>query len=136
MEWVLVMGNAIRETSQQYCGVFRNASLLKEGVSKILDIDNNLGDIFVKDKSSVFNTARIEALEVFNMIEVAKATMLSAEARKESRGAHSHDDFPERDDINWMRHTLWFSEKNRLDYKPVILKPDSVASFAPKKRTF
>lgn len=133
---VLEMGNAIRETSQQYCGVFRNDSLLKEGVSKMLDIDSNLDDIFVKDKSSVFNTARIEALEVFNMIEVAKATMLSAEARKESRGAHSHDDFPERDDKNWMRHTLWFSDKNRLDYKPVILKPDSVASFAPKKRTF
>ena len=90
----------------------------------------------MKDKSSVFNTARIEAIEIFNMIEVAKATIISADARKESRGAHSHDNFAERDDKDWMKHTLWFSKDNRLDYKPVILKPSSVESFEPKKRTF
>jgi succinate dehydrogenase / fumarate reductase flavoprotein subunit len=70
------------------------------------------------------------------MIEAAKATIISAEARKESRGAHSHDDHPERDDKTWMKHSLWFSKNNRLDYKPVILKPSSVESFVPKKRTF
>ena len=135
-EDVMETGNLIRETTQKYCGVFRNEELLKKGVEKILDIDNSMDRLSIKDKSSVFNTARIEAIEIFNMIEVAKATIISADARKESRGAHSHDNFPERDDKGWMKHTLWFSNDNRLDYKPVILKPSSVESFAPKKRTF
>ncbi len=135
-EDVMETGNLIRETTQKYCGVFRNEELLKKGVEKILEIDSSMDRLFIKDKSSVFNTARIEAIEVFNMIEVAKATIISADARKESRGAHSHDNFPERDDSGWMKHTLWFSEENRLDYKPVVLKPSSVESFAPKKRTF
>ena len=79
-------GNLIRETTQKYCGVFRNEELLKKGVEKILDIDSSMDKLFIKDKSSVFNTARIEAIEIFNMIEVAKATIISADARKESRG--------------------------------------------------
>ena len=135
-EDVMETGNLIRETTQKYCGVFRNEDLLKKGVEKILDINSSMDKLFMKDKSSVFNTARIEAIEIFNMIEVAKATIISADARKESRGAHSHDNFAERDDKSWMKHTLWFSNDNRLDYKPVILKPSSVESFAPKKRTF
>ncbi len=135
-EDVMETGNLIRETTQKYCGVFRNEELLKKGVEKILDIDSSMDKLSIKDKSSVFNTARIEAIEIFNMIEVAKATIISADARKESRGAHSHDNFAERDDKGWMKHTLWFSKDNRLDYKPVILKPSSVESFAPKKRTF
>ena len=80
--------------------------------------------------------ARVEALELYNLIEVAKATSVSAEARKESRGAHAHRDFPERDDANWMKHTLWYSDGNRLDYKPVVTKPLSVETFPPKARTF
>ncbi len=135
-EDVMETGNRIRETTQKYCGVFRNEELLSKGVQKILDIDGSMDRLFIKDKSAVFNTARIEAIEIFNMIEVAKATIISADARKESRGAHSHDNFAERDDKSWMKHTLWFSKDNRLDYKPVILKPSSVESFAPKKRTF
>ena len=135
-EGVMETGNRIRETTQKYCGVFRNEKLLKVGVEKIMDIDGSMDKLSIKDKSSVFNTARVEAIEIFNMIEVAKATIISADARKESRGAHSHDNFAERDDKGWMKHTLWFSKDNRLDYKPVILKPSSVESFAPKKRTF
>ena len=84
----------------------------------------------------MFNTARVEALEVENLIETAKATMVSAEARKESRGAHSHRDFPERDDGNWLKHTLWFREGNRLAYRGVQMKPLSVDTFQPKARTF
>jgi len=84
----------------------------------------------------VFNTARVEALEVDNLIESAKATIVSAHARQESRGAHARSDFEQRDDVNWHRHTLWFSEGNRLDYKPVKLKPLSVESVPPKVRTF
>ena len=135
-EQVTEVADEIRKTTQNYCGVFRNSDLLSKGVKKINELDSKVNSLHISDKSKVFNTARIEALEVFNLIEAAKATIISAEARKESRGAHSHDDFSDRDDKEWMKHTLWFSEKNRLDYKPVILKPMSVESFAPKKRTF
>jgi succinate dehydrogenase / fumarate reductase flavoprotein subunit len=93
-------------------------------------------NLWLKDKSEIFNTARIEALEVANLVETANATMISAAARKESRGAHSHDDHQERDDENWMKHTMWYSEGNRLEYKPVVLKPLTVESFPPKERTF
>ena len=84
----------------------------------------------------MFNTARVEALELENLVETAMATVVSAEARKESRGAHTRSDFPERDDKNWMRHTLWYKEDNRLDYKPVHLRPLSVETFEPKVRTY
>ncbi|MEM5346308.1 succinate dehydrogenase/fumarate reductase flavoprotein subunit, partial [Paraburkholderia azotifigens] len=95
-----------------------------------------VGNIHLKDKSKVFNTARVEALEVENLIEVARATMVSAEARKESRGAHAQNDFEHRDDENWLRHTLWYSEGDRLDYKPVHMNPLTVESVPPKARTF
>ena len=81
-------------------------------------------------------TARVEALEVENLIEVAKSTIVSAEARKESRGAHARSDFEHRDDMNWHRHTLWFRDGSRLEYKPVHMKPLTVESFPPKARTF
>ena len=130
------MAQSIRDAMQHYCGVFRTSDLLKEGVAKIMEIGERVKNVHVADKSKVFNTARVEALELDNLIETAKATIVSAEARKESRGAHAHRDFPERDDANWMRHSLWYSEGNRLDYKPVNLKPMTVESFVPKKRTF
>nr|UOZ96554.1 Succinate dehydrogenase flavoprotein subunit [Cupriavidus sp.] len=126
----------IRQTMQTYCGVFRTSALLAEGKEKILSLADRAQHIHVKDKSQVFNTARIEALELANLVETAKATIISAEARTESRGAHAHSDFPERNDAEWMRHTLWYSEGNRLDYKPVNLKPLTVETFQPKKRTF
>ena len=92
--------------------------------------------VFIGDKSKVFNTARVEAMELENLVETAMATVVSAEARKESRGAHARSDFPVRDDKNWMKHTLWFKEGNRLDYKPVHLRPLSVETMEPKVRTY
>jgi succinate dehydrogenase / fumarate reductase flavoprotein subunit len=117
--------------------------LLDEGVEQIKAIAERVKNIHLADKSKVFNTARIEALEVENLIEVALATMVSAAARKESRGAHTVDDFGDtalhpngRNDEEWLKHTLWYSEGNRLAYKPVKLKPLSVESIPPKVRTF
>jgi len=126
----------IRATMQKHAGVFRTQASMNEGVERIKQVAERVKAIGLKDNSKVFNTARIEALEVDNLIEAAQATMISAAARPESRGAHAHDDFPNRDDENWMKHTLWYSEGNRLDYKPVILKPQTVESVPPKVRTF
>jgi len=135
-ERVADVSNTLRRTMQAHCGVFRFPELLSEGVSKIQAVAERAARTMIDDKSKVFNTARIEALELDNLVEVAMSTIVSAEARKESRGAQSRSDFPERDDVNWMKHTLWYREGNRLDYKPVHLKPLSVESFEPKVRTY
>ena len=142
-EYAQDVANDIRATMQRYAGVFRTQVTMDEGVVEIKKIAERVKGIHLADKSNVFNTARIEALEVENLIEVALATMVSAAARHESRGAHTVDDyansaeFPNgRNDKVWMKHSLWYSEGNRLDYKPVNLKPLTVESVPPVVRTF
>ncbi|HYY61534.1 MAG TPA: succinate dehydrogenase flavoprotein subunit, partial [Burkholderiales bacterium] len=109
-ERVVDVLNDLRRAMQAHCGVFRFGDDLKKGVEVVKEIAERAGCMFIADKSKVYNTARVEALELENLVETAVSTMISAEARKESRGAQSRDDFPERDDKNWMKHTLWYKE--------------------------
>ncbi len=145
-EYAQAVANDIRTTMQTHAGVFRTQARMDEGVTQINAIRARVDAIGLKDKSRVFNTARVEALEVVNLIEVAQATMTSAAARHECRGAHSVDDYergaddPEfplgRNDRDWLKHTLWYSAGNRLEYKPVTMQPLTVESIPPKVRTF
>jgi succinate dehydrogenase / fumarate reductase flavoprotein subunit len=145
-EYAQDVANDIRNSMQKHAGVFRTQAMLDEGVKQIAALRERVAAITLKDKSKVFNTARIEALEVENLIEAAQATIVSAAARKECRGAHTVSDYERgaddpvhplgRNDQEWMKHTLWFKEGSRLDYKPVQLKPLTVDSVPPKVRTF
>jgi succinate dehydrogenase / fumarate reductase flavoprotein subunit len=135
-ERVSEVGAEMRRTMQLHCGVFRFPDSMAEGVRKMLEVAERNKRTFITDKSKVFNTARVEALELDNLIEVALSTMISANARQESRGAHDRSDFPVRDDVNWMKHTLWFKDGNRLEYKPVQLKPMTVESCEPNASVY
>jgi len=135
-EQVADVAHQLRRTMQAHCGVFRNQDLLSAGVRKVMELAERASRVAIKDKSRTFNTARVEALELDNLIETAKASIVSAEARCESRGAQARSDYPERDDANWLKHTLWYREGNRLTYKPVNMKPLSVDAFPPKVRTY
>jgi succinate dehydrogenase / fumarate reductase flavoprotein subunit len=126
----------LRNSMQTHCGVYRNQALLSEGVAKVMEIEARARRVTLKDKSRTFNTARVEALELDNLVETAKATIVSAEARRESRGAQARSDYPERDDTNWLKHTLWHRDGNRLGFKSVNMKPLSVDAFPPKARTY
>jgi succinate dehydrogenase / fumarate reductase, flavoprotein subunit len=133
---------AMKRNMQDHAGVFRFPEMLKKGVEGIMQIAERNQRTEIKDKSKVFNTARIEALELDNLMEAAVSTMVSAEARKESRGAHdvegyhNPDGSQKRDDVQWLKHSLWYKEANRVDYKPVNLQPLSVESIEPKKRSY
>ncbi len=145
-EYAQTVANDLRAAMQQHAGVFRTQASMDEGVKKINAMRARVEKITLKDKSKVFNTARIEALEVENLIEAAQATMTSAAARRECRGAHTVNDYERpaddaqfplgRNDKEWMKHTLWHSANNSLTYKAVNLKPLTVESVPPKVRTF
>jgi succinate dehydrogenase / fumarate reductase flavoprotein subunit len=142
-ENVYEVGNEIRRVMQAHCGVFRFPDMLVEGVKKIKALSERVGRTGIADKSKTFNTARVEALELDNLIEVARSTMVSAEARKESRGAHDRADYHDRpgypngrDDKEWLKHTLWYKDGDRLEYKPVNLKPLTIETIPPKARAY
>jgi succinate dehydrogenase / fumarate reductase flavoprotein subunit len=142
-ENVYEVANEIRRVMQAHCGVFRFPDMLVEGVRRIKELGQRVARTGITDKSKTFNTARVEALELDNLIEAARGTMVSAEARKESRGAHDRADchdrpgYPNgRDDKTWLKHTLWYKDGDRLEYKPVNLKPLTIESIAPKARAY
>ena len=142
-EYAQDVANELRNTMQRHAGVFRTQAGMDDGVGKIDALRGRVGAIHLADKSRIFNTARIEALEVENLIEAAQATMVSAAARHESRGAHTVDDYGDtaehpngRDDTEWLKHSLWYRDGNRMSYKPVQMKPLTVDSVPLKTRTF
>ncbi len=140
------VADEIRALMQKHASVFRTQALMDEGVDKLLALGEKVDNILLADKSQVFNTARIEAFEVANLYEVAKATMLSAANRHECRGAHTVLDYdrPEddnvapngRNDHDWMKHTIWYSDGNKIIYKPVRKVPLTVDYIEPKVRVY
>jgi succinate dehydrogenase / fumarate reductase, flavoprotein subunit len=142
-EYAQKVADDIRATMQLHAGVFRTQATLDEGVQKMAELRKRVDAIGLRDNSKIFNTARIEALEVENLIEAAEATLVSAAARRESRGAHTVDDYGDsaefpngRNDKEWHKHTLWYKDGNRLSYKAVQMKPLTVDSVPLKTRTF
>lgn len=130
------VGNEIRKVMQKHCGVFRFPELLAEGINKIKELRGRVNKLSISDTSKTFNTARIEALEVENLIEVAEATILSAHNRKESRGAHSRSDYPKRDDNDWLKHSVYNPKNKSISYREVNLKPKTVEAFPLKERVY
>ena len=121
---------------EEHCSVFRNEDVLREGLEKVIALRERLQNAFIDDHSKVFNTARIEAMELENLVDIGLATVTSALERRESRGAHSRIDYPDRDDQRWLKHSLFSLDELKMDYKPVRMKPLTVDSFPPKKRTY
>ena len=126
----------LRKLMEDHCSVFRTQDVMAEGVDKLKALRERIEGVRLKDHSKTFNTARIEALELDNLMDVGMATLCSALYREESRGAHSRIDFPKRNDADWMKHSLYQRDGDRMDYKPVRTKPLTVESFPPKERVY
>lgn len=126
----------LQNVMQNHFGVFRKGEFMQEGIKKLADLRERVENIALQDKSMSFNTARIEALEVQNLFEVAEATAITAEERKESRGAHARDDYKERDDKNWLCHSMYFPSSKSVGKRDVNFSPKTVDKFEPKIRTY
>ena len=126
----------MQENMQNNFGVFRREDLMEKGIKNLADSREDVENMYLEDKSVNFNTARVEALEMQNLFEVAEATAITANERKESRGAHARDDYPERDDENWLKHSIYFSSTKTVSKRDVSFKPNTVKAFQPEKRTY
>jgi succinate dehydrogenase / fumarate reductase flavoprotein subunit len=133
---VAELRSELQKVMEDHAGVFRTEEIMQAGLEKMRGIRERLDEVRLQDRSRTFNTARVEAFELENLVDVGLSIVTSALHRKESRGAHSRPDYPERDDRNWMRHSLYFRDGDRLDYKPVRTRPLSVDSFPPKERVY
>ena len=135
-ESVFALKSEMQNIMQNHFGVYRNEQLMKEGIDKLKDVTERTKNIHLIDKSNQFNSERVEILEYFNLLEIANATAYSAVDRKESRGAHAREDFPDRDDENWLCHSLFFKNENRVSKRNVNLSPKTVDAFKPKARVY
>ena len=126
----------LQEVMQNYFGVFRRGDYMEKGVSALADIREKIGNLHLQDKSAAFNTNRVEAIELQNLFEVAEATAISSLQRTESRGAHAREDYPDRDDENWLCHSLYDPTSKSLGKRKVNFEPKQVDAFPPKIRTY
>ena len=135
-EKVADLRRELQNTMQNHFGVFRNGEFMQEGIRKLADMRERIANVEMADKSQAYNTARLEALELQNLFEVAEATAIAAEERKESRGAHAREDFTERDDENWLCHSMYYPADKRVGKRDVNFSPTKVETFQPMIRTY
>ncbi|MDC0028080.1 succinate dehydrogenase flavoprotein subunit [Gammaproteobacteria bacterium] len=135
-EQVAVLKERMQQNMQNNFGVFRREDLMVKGIGMLNDSREAVENVYLQDKSAAFNTARIEALEMQNLFEVAEATAITANERKESRGAHARDDYPERNDDDWLKHSIYFSKTKEVSKRDVNYRPNTVQAFQPAVRTY
>ena len=126
----------LQECMQNYFGVFRRGEFMKQGLDQLKDLKEKVDNLHLTDKSDAFNTSRVEAIELQNLFDVAEATAISAYERNESRGAHARDDYPDRDDENWLCHTIFDPKSKLVSKREVNFNPSKLEAFPPKARTY